>query len=1028
MELLTLRTQNDDKLRDIFFTSMKEHDDIYSQIPTELQLIAQMLYTNTGLSQRTFYDELVTCHCVFKPISVRGNTPDPLTSTEFNQDGIWNHIVVINRTGEYTSFYKEGIASDISSEAHIRIIKQSNAYRAALHDIGFSRISTPSRIRLDGVKDDIAFEIADIEDQSVNGLWRIQAPFLFKGPSTFYNAKNTEVLHEKTGYPANIVEWGGKDDGNDRFYDAIGSFIPDVCQGTVNAILNVELGKKPWGVRHVEHIHLTRFQTILTAYGIPTSVIRSLAEQSVELRQHCLESIYEDIRETLATNMEGINWVPKSFGELDDYVRDAYINLMIPTEVKHFILAGRDNAARQGRLQFIHQTYAFAFGDTLKEQLSANVKSNSRILTVSRDILASDMKWDVSECAYHTMNITKEIDRCKYPYQAILERFGVNGDVSNKEFQYALRLHSSMDPVVNISMREALALSKIPKTWIEQKDGGHVYTKSTLLSSLTEVDIDLLHSMHPFLVNTGIKIAQAHKLGDKSLLKNISRDWAWLAKSSDGPLHALQRMNDKFDISASLKDFHRLIHQLTEAVLFRAIKDMPRSSYYEPLGFDNGNLNIDFQELFLSLSDYQREYDAKHTVDDSTYSNASHESVTKNFSSTHSRTTSFDIGDVKDSISKHAHDFKGALEMNSRLHKEYNKLIQRMNEYSSHQFSWQAFLSEPSQLDDKYTIHNINDRLSLLEEGSVMGHCVFSYMSACMSGNSVILSLKDSANPDIRIATIELSPPDEGKSHFELNQCYGHYNTEVSADVSKAVKRWVAKLNAGEISYTLPEPDGAEQVNVFEDVKNDPLTHGAKASSIPYDTDAIYEAIYAIERSLPHMSIPEIFGVGSKADTLTYLCEQSPFFKRGYFPLKALSQKYEMNIDVILAAKIKINAEWFDMPVFDNVLPQIQRELSAFLQYLHNEIGKISPPDGKALGADELRCAQIDYATKIQQCKINTLTYFAMGKGAHTDSQHIETQLLAHAPIERIFSEIMTPIFIDNCEPKTHMRNRIKHE
>lgn len=241
-----------------------------------------------------------------------------------------------------------------------------------------------------------------------------------------------------------------------------------------------------------------------------------------------------------------------------------------------------------------------------------------------------------------------------------------------------------------------------------------------------------------------------------------------------------------------------------------------------------------------------------------------------------------------------------ALEMNTELHKHFGSLVQEANLGNKKNFTWEALfdgsLNLKSPSGKQYTLTNINSRLDLLEEGSVMNHCVFSYLSRCMAGESVILSLKDDAGN--RVATAELNlEPDNGTETCTIGDFYGYANSSVPKDADAVVSAFVDAINQGENPHV--SHDDIERVvnqefndDILVDVENEPLNNGSTCSIIPYDGPGVYVAALAIEAFTPDdVTINSI----TETNELTYQVYADSGIEDGLDTIKKLANEVGMS-------------------------------------------------------------------------------------------------------------------------------------
>ena len=241
-----------------------------------------------------------------------------------------------------------------------------------------------------------------------------------------------------------------------------------------------------------------------------------------------------------------------------------------------------------------------------------------------------------------------------------------------------------------------------------------------------------------------------------------------------------------------------------------------------------------------------------------------------------------------------------ALEMNTELHKHFGSLVQEANLGNKKDFQWEALfdgsLTLKSPSGKQYSLTNINTRLELLEEGSVMNHCVFSYLSRCMAGESVILSLKDEEGN--RVATAELNlEPDNGAETCTIGDFYGYANSSVPKDADAVVSAFVDAINQGEnphVSHDDIERVVGQEFNddVLLDVEHQPLDNGSLCSIIPYDGPGVYVAALAIEAFTPDdVTIDSI----TCTNDLTYQVYADSGIEEGLDTIKKLAKEVGMS-------------------------------------------------------------------------------------------------------------------------------------
>lgn len=115
--------------------------------------------------------------------------------------------------------------------------------------------------------------------------------------------------------------------------------------------------------------------------------------------------------------------------------------------------------------------------------------------------------------------------------------------------------------------------------------------------------------------------------------------------------------------------------------------------------------------------------------------------------------------------------FARMIEVADDWHKEFGSL--HVNKASAKAWPHMAefpIAMIPGYRDEKYEIVHLGDSVQIAEEGAAMAHCVGSYRTAGMKGNSILYSIRQEGE---RLATAELSP--EGK----IIQMYGYKDAMV---------------------------------------------------------------------------------------------------------------------------------------------------------------------------------------------------------------------------------------------------------
>ncbi|WP_298417615.1 PcfJ domain-containing protein [uncultured Kordia sp.] len=139
-----------------------------------------------------------------------------------------------------------------------------------------------------------------------------------------------------------------------------------------------------------------------------------------------------------------------------------------------------------------------------------------------------------------------------------------------------------------------------------------------------------------------------------------------------------------------------------------------------------------------------------------------------------------------------------------RLSDEWHSVVY-LQKVKKRKLAWKAQEMEPFEYTDtneekekKYKIKELCTSVELYIEGMNMGHCVASYDSYCLSGNSSIFSLYEFAEEDKlieRLVTLEISPKDK-----KIVQARGKFNQKPSKIALTIIKKW-----AKEMEYAINE-------------------------------------------------------------------------------------------------------------------------------------------------------------------------------------------------------------------------------
>ena len=90
--------------------------------------------------------------------------------------------------------------------------------------------------------------------------------------------------------------------------------------------------------------------------------------------------------------------------------------------------------------------------------------------------------------------------------------------------------------------------------------------------------------------------------------------------------------------------------------------------------------------------------------------------------------------------------------------------------------------------NDEYIISAPLLVTDLIKEGTILNHCVGSYMESVSNGNEYILFLRKKSNPDIPYFTINITP------EKRIRQIHGKNNCNVPSELVSFIETWRIKF------------------------------------------------------------------------------------------------------------------------------------------------------------------------------------------------------------------------------------------
>lgn len=453
-------------------------------------------------------------------------------------------------------------------------------------------------------------------------------------------------------------------------------------------------------------------------------------------------------------------------------------------------------------------------------------------------------------------------------------------DLAGKSKEYNSSTHRMYS--YNHSIESAFELASIPKVWLTDADrelseqNVKFPNEEPSTEKLMQSDVSKrLIALSPWIHKFGRDLRQARVDGDKPLMRKLASENSWLTGSNGTPLHdKMLKLDEKYKMLATKSDYSDMLTNLFNATRFRTLLDNEDFFATEVTINDDNQLIID--PLYLDeimrdewAEDRGVEIDPEEPLVD------------------------FDASEVTSFTDKNADSITELLKLNEVLHKRYNKQIVEMNKLSpDSQITWSEFMTGGFPLG-KYTVHGINDRISLLDEGTSMNHCAFSYLGKCMAGESFLLSMRD--KDDNRVATLEIIQDHDGA--YSLEQCYGYDNERVESEVELTAEEFLENLNDGTIEVNPDITLNREEINIDHALEN-----GHIFNEVPYHTDAAHMAVFFIEKHLPSgKSYNELLKSGTGA--FRHVFDNSQF-GRDIALIRELASQYKLPPEEIIASKV----------------------------------------------------------------------------------------------------------------------------
>jgi hypothetical protein len=567
-----------------------------------------------------------------------------------------------------------------------------------------------------------------------------------------------------------------------------------------------------------------------------------------------------------------------------------------------FIAQAENDLARQYRQEFIEKSIQLLTGSG-----AVDPKVDFYKKFFYRAILTDKGQDDLTAIA--------QIDAGKFPAQHFVHKQGFEA-ISKKQFassmktlrlsiarsvalknQRAIATAPEKTPfsLASMNIKEALSWSKLPPQWLSLDGGDNNTLFETENNDFVAKHTQQLNALKPYLLNTGKQLDHLQAKQDKPGQKALVQQWKWLSQRSDRPLGAiLDDMDNKYRLKQTWEDYPKIIADLLHGVMLRSLMSFPEIDRKDPVVILGGALSVNaFQVLdnlicakVLSPDEYQR-------------------SESFRLLSSH---------DIKEHLEQQGTHFKEMVEKNHEQHMGFNALVMEFNNTDAENFkskeaiqaiNWGAFIEDRTTIGD-FTIESISDKTTLLEEGREMSHCVFSYLSKCLTGDSMILSVRDPVSTQ-RLATIELNKDKDDPEKYVINQCLGFGNEDVDPALRADVDHWMEKINKGVLPVNHHTGIGNERDDMLAKIAANPLQHGHALCTVPYQTDAVYLAYFAAQASLPKgMDVDTI--MSARVPAFYDFFQQTPLAKE-LNALQALSNSLQCDPQTVVRFKIEHHLE-----------------------------------------------------------------------------------------------------------------------
>lgn len=561
-----------------------------------------------------------------------------------------------------------------------------------------------------------------------------------------------------------------------------------------------------------------------------------------------------------------------------------------PLPLLNFILSSESPEQAKYRKEFFEVTYKLLAGKDLQSWGDID----TRMENIFDGIFSLDKN---KKSTTATDLIINSINNGKYPMVEISTGLGVPS-MKKKQFQRAMYIlgehkrgiESRNNPFSKgfdfrpSTAKGVFCVSKLPEEWLLTTPGGvNALTDEGgkfLSERMQGKQKEFIHKLLPYLVEAGVKIDSFSTKGDKASLKELSKQWSWLSNGNKGLLDKITAFDQKYNVNATFDDYSKILADTLDSVFKRIVKSNNNIDMSDVFTVEEQELKVNEEmvsTLILKHLDEETLLEDKPDDWDEEIDGDYEPLLPSEYMAPLYLPEKYSISRL---CKESSASFKEVALLSDKLHKNYSNFLKQANSNSELDFEWAKITDNPFYLDGGFVVDTVSTRLQLLEEGEVMGHCVFSYLNECLSGESVILSIKNKDGD--RIATAELSLEEGEESGVEISivQCLGKQNA-VTSDVrliERGLEDWVDKVHKGEVAVNYEKiMNNENRDDIFIDAEDKPMDKGDVLCSIPYSGDGAYLSYFYFNKYTPsNLSIDNII----ESQPLLYEAyEQSSFSK-----------------------------------------------------------------------------------------------------------------------------------------------------